>query len=186
VHAAWLPNQLRWLMGRDPGGFKLNEPVNRALGTCVLALLRAWNVALSWALAPLPPPSSLLLGLVPFLCVGASVGVAVASDLLLAACVHLRLLYTSIAYVYGGYCACLYALFNLFRGKKYNERARRAYSHNYDAEQRLLGTLLFSVLVLLLPTVAAYHVLASMLWLGTLAAQSLLLLLLLLLEDFPW
>ena len=41
-----LPGLVRWLMGVDPGGFKLNENLNVALGSCVLMLLRAWRDAL--------------------------------------------------------------------------------------------------------------------------------------------
>lgn len=40
LHEAWLPGVVRWLMGVDPGGFKLNENLNVALGNGVLSLLQ--------------------------------------------------------------------------------------------------------------------------------------------------
>ena len=144
VHETWLPGRVRWLMGVDPGGFKLNEPLNVALGTCVLALLRTWHATVTLLLSILPPPQSLLLFLVPGCCLGASISVAIISDVLSLSCFHLRQLHRAIAYVYGGYCAALYSLFNLFRGAKYNVLRKRVDHCDYDMEQRLLGTLFFT------------------------------------------
>ena len=186
VHETWLPGRVQWLMGVDPGGFKLNENLNRALGSCVLTLLRAWHESITLLLALLPPPQSLLFLLVPGCCLGASVGVAILSDALAFSSLHLRQLYRAIAALYACYCSALYSLFNLFRGTKYNVLRQRVDSCDYDIEQRLLGTLFFTVLVFLFPTVVAYHVLATLMWLAILLVQSLLMLLLLMLEDFPW
>ena len=187
VHEEWLPGLVHWLMGVDPGGFKLNENLNAALGGCVLAMLRAWHGALASILSLLPPPPSMyLLTLVPGTCLGASVGVAIASDVLAFSCVHLLVLHRAIATLYAAYLSALYSLFNLFRGTKYNVLRQRVDSCDYDTEQLLLGTLFFTVLVFLFPTVGAYCVLSTILWLAVLAIQSVLMALLLLLEDFPW
>ena len=126
VHEEWLPGLVHWLMGVDPGGFKLNENLNVALGGCVLAMLRAWHGALASILSLLPPPPSMyLLTLVPGTCLGASVGVAIASDVLAFSCVHLLVLHRAIATLYAAYLSALYSLFNLFRGTKYNVLRQR-------------------------------------------------------------
>ena len=186
IHEEQLPGLVHWLMGVDPGGFKLNENLNVALGTCVVSLLQAWNVAASRLVAQLPPPSVSLLALLPATCLGASVGVALLSDLLLASILHLRLLYTTIRSVYYWYNCALYALFNLFRGTKYNAEKQRVETCEYDTEQLLLGTLFFTILTFLFPTVLAYYLLAAVLWIAVLAMHSALLMLLLVLDDWPW
>ena len=73
---------------------------------------------------------------------------------------------------YAGYMAALHSLFHLFRGRKHNVLRGRVDSCEYDHEQLLLGTLLFTVLVFLLPTVAAYYGLATLLRLTLLALQA--------------
>lgn len=118
VHDEWLPGLVRWLMGVDPGGFKLNENLNFALGSCVLMLLRAWHDSLALLLSLLPPPSVSLIALLPGTCLGASVGVAIASDVLAVSVLHLRLLYRTMGSVYAAYLTALYSLFNVFRGTK--------------------------------------------------------------------
>lgn len=185
-HEAWLPGRVRWLMGVDPGGFKLNENLNRYLGQATLALLRAWHDALALILSSLPPPQSLLVLCLPGCCLGASVGVALASDALTLSSLHLHVLYRATAALYSGYLAALGCLFNLFRGKKYNVLRARVDSCNYDAEVLLLGTLLFTTLVFLLPTLLAYYVLAATLHIAVGLAQALLMGLLMGLDDFPW
>jgi hypothetical protein len=44
-------------------------------------------------------------------------------------------LYRVIAFFYAGYMAALYSLFNLFRGRKFNELRQRVDSCDYDHEQ---------------------------------------------------
>lgn len=46
-------------------------------------------------------------------------------------------------------------------GKKRNILRNRVDSAEYDLDQLLLGTIMFSVLVFLFPTVAAYYILFS-------------------------
>jgi hypothetical protein len=73
---------VRWLMGVDPGGFKLNENLNRAIGCCVLCLLTLWRAILHAALLFLPPAQRTLTLLSYGCLLGASVGIAITSDLI--------------------------------------------------------------------------------------------------------
>ena len=173
-----------WLMGVDPGGFKLNENLNHTFGSCVLALLRGWEAALGAA------AGLLRVGIVPALLVccsaGATVGLGVASDLLALATLHLRALHIAMASVYTAYLSALSSLFKLFRGRKFNVLRQRVDSQDYDTEQLLLGTLFFTVLTFLLPTVAAYYTLATVLRAAALSVHASLLALRLPLDGFPW
>ena len=53
---------------------------------------------------------------------------------------------------------CLGSLWRLFRGKKWNVLRQRVDSAVYDADQLFVGTLLFTVLLFLLPTIGLYYV----------------------------
>jgi len=79
----------------------------------------------------------------------------------------------------------LISLFRLFRGKKWNPLRKRVDSCDASVEQWLLGTLAFSVLLFLMPTVVSFHVffaiMRAILW----AAQLPLELLLFLLTETP-
>lgn len=52
----------------------------------------------------------------------------------------------------------LSSLWHLFRGKKWNVLRRRVDSAVYNVDQLFLGTLLFTVLLFLLPTTALFYV----------------------------
>ena len=49
------------------------------------------------------------------------------------------------------------SLFHLFRGKKHNVLRNRIDSCDYDLDQLLLGTILFTLLFFLLPTVGVFY-----------------------------
>ncbi len=50
------------------------------------------------------------------------------------------------------------SLFHLFRGKKHNVLRNRIDSCDYDLDQLLLGTILFTLLFFLLPTVLVFYI----------------------------
>ncbi len=52
----------------------------------------------------------------------------------------------------------LASLWRLFRGKKWNVLRQRVDSASYDVDQLFIGTLLFTVLLFLLPTTALYYI----------------------------
>ncbi len=60
----------------------------------------------------------------------------------------------------------LASLWRLFRGKKWNVLRQRVDSATYDVDQLFLGTLLFTVLLFLLPTTALYYVVFTLVGLG--------------------
>lgn len=54
-------------------------------------------------------------------------------------------------------------MWNLFRGRKHNPLKQRIDSCDFDLEQLLLGTVLFTMLIFLFPTIAFYYVCFSVL-----------------------
>lgn len=63
------------------------------------------------------------------------------------------------------------ALWRLFRGKKWNELRSRVDSYSYDNEQLFIGTILFTILLFLLPTVFMYYLVFLILRIVTLAVK---------------
>jgi phosphatidylinositol glycan class Q protein len=89
---------------------------------------------------------------------GATMTFSLASDLLNIMTFHIYIFYNVAARIYH-WLNILWSLFNLFRGKKFNVLRNRLDSCDYDLDQLLLGTILFTLLFFLFPTVVVYCVL---------------------------
>lgn len=79
------------------------------------------------------------------------------SDLLSLLTVHIYCFYTASARIFHWQLTIIMSLFHLFRGKKHNVLRNRIDSCDYDLDQLLLGTILFTLLFFLLPTVAVFY-----------------------------
>ena len=137
---------MAWLVGSEPGGFKLNDKLNEALGSAVLRVLWPWHAMLRAALVYLDSSlggGALRLVLLAPCSVGLSGALCVVSDLLGLCSLHILYLHRAARGLYAAHLAMLHTMYNLFRGRKYNLLRRRTDSCEYDLEQQLLGTLLF-------------------------------------------
>lgn len=86
------------------------------------------------------------------------------------------------------YCLKIYglsSLWRLFRGKKWNVLRQRVDSCSYDLDQLFIGTLLFTILVFLLPTTALYYLVFTLLRLLVITVQGLIHLLVDLINSLP-
>ena len=92
---------------------------------------------------------------------GASFSVSLLSDLISLGTLHLQLFYIVSARVYHWTLKIIESTFNLFRGRKWNPLRLRIDTAVYDLDQLLLGAVIFTLLVFLLPTVAVYYLLFS-------------------------
>lgn len=146
---------IEWLMGW-PAGLKLNSNLNKFLGELYLWLISIWSVAFFQGIIAMEyiVKAVSVSGLF-----GVSYSIAIVIDLLRVATVHVRLFYFLSTRLYGWQVRIICSLFHLFRGKKWNVLKDRLDSAEYDLDQLLLGTILFSALVFLFPTVAVYYVL---------------------------
>ena len=84
---------------------------------------------------------------------------AITADVVDILSLHIKLFYIISAKLYNWQLNMIISLFHLFRGKKRNVLRNRLDSCDYDVDQLLLGTILFTVLVFLFPTVAVYYLL---------------------------
>lgn len=88
---------------------------------------------------------------------GASMPIALFSDLISILTVHIYSFYIASARIFNWQLTIIISLFHLFRGKKRNVLRNRIDSCDYDLDQLLLGTILFTVLFFLLPTVIVFY-----------------------------
>jgi hypothetical protein len=88
---------------------------------------------------------------------GASLPVSMFSDLVSLLTIHIYSFYIASARIYNWQLTIIVSLFHLFRGKKRNVLRNRIDSCDYDLDQLLLGTILFTLLFFLLPTVAVFY-----------------------------
>ena len=158
-----------WLMDW-PAGLKLNNELAVFLGDLILWVIDCWrgiyqphpnfNSVLIFAecvssLRPYLPHVIYFVGFSSF--AGATMPIALFSDLLSLLTVHIYCFYTASARIFHWQLTIIVSLFHLFRGKKHNVLRNRIDSCDYDLDQLLLGTILFTLLFFLLPTVIVFY-----------------------------
>jgi phosphatidylinositol N-acetylglucosaminyltransferase subunit Q len=127
-----------------------------------------------------------LLGIATFgLLGGLSLLIAAALDVLTLLTMHVRWFYTGAARIYMHQLRALGTFWRLFRGKKWNVLRLRIDSSDCDIDQLLLGTVLFTVLFFLFPTIAVYYAYFSLLRLALTVVQATLAVLIQVLNHLP-
>lgn len=107
------------------------------------------------ALEPILPQVIWFIGFSSF--AGASMPIALFSDMLSILTLHIYSFYMASARIFHWQLTIIISLFHLFRGKKHNVLRKRIDSCDYDLDQLLLGTILFTLLFFLLPTVVVFY-----------------------------
>ena len=148
-----LQRMITWLMGW-PAGLKLNNELAAFLGDLFLWVIDYWDECML-QLRPALPHIIRFIGLSSF--AGASLPIAMFSDLTSLLTLHIYSFYIASARIYNWQLTIIVSLFHLFRGKKRNVLRNRIDSCDYDLDQLLLGTILFTLLFFLLPTVAVFY-----------------------------
>ncbi|RNC42640.1 DNA-directed RNA polymerase II subunit 3, partial [Trypanosoma cruzi] len=82
---------------------------------------------------------------------------ALISDVSILVSLHVLLLFHAISVPYRVMRSVTGSLFLQLRGKKYNPLRRRTDTYDFEVDQMLMGTLLFTVTVFLFPTLAVYY-----------------------------
>lgn len=178
-----LSNTIRWLMN-SPAGFKLNNELASFLGQLIFWVLDLWKTTtLTWIRTNIDSLLSVVEILTSYF--GITLFISIILDL------------TNIIFlnVYGFYIACtrLYfwqlsivmSLFKLFYGKKYNILRNRVDSNNYEFDQLMIGIIIFTILIYLLPTVFIFYLTFVLLRLAVLSILFALKFLLILLNHIP-
>ncbi|KAM0755312.1 Gpi1-domain-containing protein [Meredithblackwellia eburnea MCA 4105] len=138
-----------------PGGVKLNFELASVFCDAFLWGTGLWEELIFTPLRHYLPTLVYLVGLSGL--VGTSMFMAVSSDLLAVLTMHLFVFYYLITCLFRWHLSMLGALFNIFRGKKYNKLRHRVEPASYSVDQLLLGTILFNLAGFLFPTVLAYY-----------------------------
>ena len=157
----------KWLASW-PLGLKLNTELALFLGDTLGSVASGLSVKVPWnAVSVVRTLSSLSRTL------GFCVCLSVASDMVLIGSVHVRVMHALIRHVYCFLTQAAGNLFDVFRGKKRNPlHGGRVDNAHYEVDQLFLGTLLFTLLVFLFPTVLMYYsacALAQLMVLGIVA-----------------
>ncbi|KAF1988151.1 N-acetylglucosaminyl transferase component Gpi1 [Aulographum hederae CBS 113979] len=148
-----LEQMLQWLMAW-PAGLKLNTELSKFLGDLFLWVIEYWR-DIMWTLRPFLPGVVYFIGFSSF--AGATMPIALFSDLVSLLTLHIYSFYVASARIYHWQLSIIISLFHLFRGKKRNVLRFRIDSCDYDLDQLLIGTILFTVLFFLLPTVFVFY-----------------------------
>jgi phosphatidylinositol glycan class Q protein len=157
----------------NPAGVKLNNHLSAAASSACIHVLDIWLMLHAWAgdYAAVAAASLLRWGG----CLGLSFVIACALDVSNIACAWLLLLQAAFQKINSTLTSISASLFRLFRGKKWNPLRKRVDSCDASVDQWLLGTLAFSVLLFLMPTVVSFHlffaIMRSILWAAQLPLQ---------------
>ncbi|TKA82123.1 hypothetical protein B0A55_01810 [Friedmanniomyces simplex] len=148
-----LQRMITWLTDY-PAGLKLNNELAKFLADLFLWVIDYWDGSMR-QLRPHLPYVVRLIGLSSF--VGASLPISLVSDLVSLLTLHIYSFYLASARIYNWQLTIIISLFHLFRGKKRNVLRNRIDNCDYDLDQLLLGTILFTLLFFLLPTVGVFY-----------------------------
>ncbi|XP_030646643.1 phosphatidylinositol N-acetylglucosaminyltransferase subunit Q [Chanos chanos] len=176
-----LQELLEWLMGA-PAGLKMNRALDQVLGRFFLYHIHLW-ISYIHLMSPFIEMILWYVGLSA--CLGLTFALSVLSDIIALLTFHIYCFY-----VYGArlYCLKIYglsSLWRLFRGKKWNVLRQRVDSCSYDMDQLFIGTLLFTILLFLLPTTALYYLVFTLLRLVVVMFQGVIHLSVDLINSFP-
>lgn len=162
-----LTNLVQWLMGA-PAGLKLNSQLTKFLGHFFIYHIYLWTGYLSLLRNVMPSVIwySSWVGIF-----GMSAQLCLVQEVLSMLTLHIYCFYVYAARIFNLQVYALGSLWRLFRGKKWNVLRSRVDSASYNTDQLFVGTLLFTVLLFLLPTTALYYAVFTLLRLIVLTVQ---------------
>ncbi|XP_061377401.1 phosphatidylinositol N-acetylglucosaminyltransferase subunit Q isoform X5 [Danaus plexippus] len=145
---------LKWLMGA-PAGLKLNNAFNKMLGKFFLYHVELWWLFLDVSSDKL----DIILSVCQYLgYLGFTFQAAIISDMICMATFHSYCIYIYAARLFNIQISGLIALLRLFVGRKYNPLRGGIDSCEYTNQQLFVGTVAFTILLLLLPTTLMYYI----------------------------
>ncbi|KAL9935879.1 hypothetical protein V8E36_005456 [Tilletia maclaganii] len=144
-----------------PAGLKLNTEMARFFSALYSGTAQLWSehVLIGWGLGSVPT----LARIIDCIGLGGQWGgltliLALCADALWVGTLHIHISYLVSRAIYAWFLYGIDILFQVFRGKKRNAlQGGRVDVAEYELDQRLLGTIFFTILVFLFPTVAVYY-----------------------------
>ncbi|XP_072931974.1 phosphatidylinositol N-acetylglucosaminyltransferase subunit Q [Epargyreus clarus] len=149
---------LKWLMGA-PAGLKLNNAFNKMLGKYF-----SYHVELWWMFLDVTSEKlDIILHIYQYLgYLGLTFQAAMISDMICLATFHSYCIYVYAARLFNIQMSGLTALLRLFVGRKYNPLRGGIDSCEYTNQELFVGTVAFTILLLLLPTTLMYYIVFTM------------------------
>ncbi|KAG1879448.1 N-acetylglucosaminyl transferase component-domain-containing protein [Suillus tomentosus] len=139
-----------------PAGLKLNTELSRFYSHSFMGLIALWNRGFRTVIPLIP----MLLGALELgSAFGVTMALAMVCDIVCVFMAHVQLCYLVSVTVYGHLLRLTASLWNLFRGRRHNVLRNRTDPWDYDVDQLLLGTILFTLIAYLFPTVLVYYIL---------------------------
>ncbi|KZT64436.1 Gpi1-domain-containing protein [Daedalea quercina L-15889] len=165
-----------------PAGLKLNTELSQFYCHSLLAAITIWGRVLR-SIGPYYPALFWIVGAAGSC--GMTMIVSLLSDIIGLLTLHLHVCYVLSATAFRHELGLARSLWNLFRGKRFNVLRNRLDSWDYDIDQLLLGTILFTLVAFLYPTVLTYYALFASAHLAVIVLHGLLDTISALLNHFP-
>ncbi|KAJ3807242.1 N-acetylglucosaminyl transferase component-domain-containing protein [Lentinula aff. lateritia] len=186
----WPQRALCWL-DSWPAGLKLNTELSSFYSGTFVDLVNVWGGVLRHIIFPYLSNTIYVFGLVSSY--GALIGgmggmtmsIALFYDMFVFFTLHIYVCYVIAVVAFEKALWGLGSLWRLFRGKRFNVLRNRTDSWEYDIDQLLFGTILFTLLAFLFPTVLAYYALFALLRLSMILTQASLEIQLAFMNHFP-
>lgn len=181
-----IPIQATSLLEANPLGIKLNEELSKFLSSLFLLIIefsyKGW-------IELFINPEALQRGIIFASNVSSIIGLtfvlALAVDFLSILTIHITLFYMISVKLYHSLIYVMKSLFYLFYGKKQNVLRKRIDTNYFELDQLLMGTLIFTVLMFLLPTLLSFYLVYTAFRITDLFVKVTFELLLALINHFP-
>ncbi|GAB67366.1 N-acetylglucosamine transferase [Plasmodium cynomolgi strain B] len=135
---------------QNPLGLKLNNNFTSFIGSIIVSILDKWDYFKN--VFPLKSSSAVHLLKLSSLC-GVSFFLSFFMDYLKLITAHVTLIFAFLTKILSIFHSNMYSLYLLFNGKKWNILKLRVDTNYYTNEEVILGTVLFTILIFLYPTV---------------------------------
>lgn len=146
---------VNWLMN-SPAGFKLNNELASFMGQLICWVLDLWeSTMLKWIVVNVDGILKCIEIIIQFC--GLSILMSILLDLNNLIFLNINGFYISCTRLYYWQLNIVRSLFKLFYGKKYNILRNRVDSNDYEFDQLMLGIIIFTILIYLLPTVFIFY-----------------------------
>ncbi|KAI5948698.1 gpi1 [Candida theae] len=176
-----LVSLISWVSTENPAGFKLNTDLGKFLGDLYIWTILFWRDYVE--IVQLTKNKAIILNIFKILCYGGGCSflLSLFIDCIRLLTFHIYTFYYCAGKLYKRQLEIIKSLFQLFRGKKYNVLRNRIDNLNnyengdiFEIDQLLLGTLLFMIMIFLLPTTFAFYLVLSIIHVIVLSAHNLL------------
>ena len=135
--------------------FKPNPELDRFLGRVLLDLVRFWNSVTTYT-GQFEESSAKYL-VAPIGLLGLSFQFAIAYDILVVITIHIHTIFYIFGLAHKISFEILLTLLHMFRGKKYNVLKKKVDDAIYSIEELLLGILVMTIVLFILPTMSIYY-----------------------------